>query len=93
MDLDSKVINLAVRLFILGLLFTWCFTLIRPFIRVSLWGAILAIILFPCFLWLKTLLGGRAKLAGVLLTLAGIAIIIGPVSVIAAAGSNKDVVK
>lgn len=89
MDIDSKVINLVIRLFILGLLFTWCFTLIRPFINISLWGAILAIILFPCFLGLTTLLGGRPKLAGALLTLAGVAVIIGPVSVIAAAVLNN----
>jgi predicted PurR-regulated permease PerM len=83
MESHFKVINLVIRLFALGLLSAWCFILLRPFIAVILWGVILAIALFPLFLWLKARLGGRAKLAGTILTLLGIAIIIGPVSVMA----------
>jgi predicted PurR-regulated permease PerM len=83
MESNFKVIDLVIRLLVLGLLSVWCFILLRPFIAVILWGVILAIALFPFFLWLKAWMGGRAKLAGTILTLLGIAIIIGPVSVIA----------
>jgi predicted PurR-regulated permease PerM len=83
MESNFTVINLVIRLFVLGLLFAWCFILLRPFIVVTLWGIILAITAFPLFLWLKARTGGRAKLAATLLTLLGIAIIIGPVSLIA----------
>ncbi|MGB5631401.1 MAG: AI-2E family transporter [Waterburya sp.] len=78
-----KAIDLVVRIFILGLIAAWCFVIIRPFLAVVLWAAILAIGLFPIFLWLKARLGGRAKLAATIITLLGIAIIIGPVSLMA----------
>ncbi len=83
MESNFKNIDFVIRLFILSLLAAWCFILLRPFIAVIVWGVILAIALFPLFLWLKARMGGRAKLAGTILTLLGIAIIIGPVSVMA----------
>jgi predicted PurR-regulated permease PerM len=83
MESNLKNIDFFIRLLVLGLLGAWCFILLRPFIGIILWGAILAIALFPLFLWLKARLGGRAKLTATILTLLGIAIIIGPVSVMA----------
>ena len=77
-----EIVDLIIRLFLIGLLLAWCFLLIRPFLGILLWGIILAIAIFPLFLWLKNLLGGRGKLAGVILTLLGVGVIIGPVSVI-----------
>ena len=77
-----EIVDLIIRLFLIGLLLAWCFLLIRPFLGIVLWGIILAIAIFPLFLWLKNLLGGRGKLAGVILTLLGGGVIIGPVSVI-----------
>ncbi len=78
---NLKVIDLAIRLLVLGLLSAWCFVLLRPFIDIVLWAAILAIALFPIFLWLKARMGGRANLAATIITLLGIGIIVGPVSV------------
>lgn len=83
MESNLKTIDLVIRLFVLSLLAFWCFILLRPFLAVILWGVILAIAAFPLFLWLKARLGGRAKLAGTILTLLGIAIVIGPLSAIA----------
>ena len=83
MDGNLKLINSVIRLFVLGFLFTWCFILIRPFIIITLWGVVIAIAVFPAFLWLKNRIGGRSKLAAILLALLGMAIIIGPVSLIA----------
>lgn len=48
------------------------------------WGAILAVALGPLFHWLKRMLGGHGWLAAVLLILVGIAVIVGPVSVLVA---------
>ena len=79
----AEIVDLIVRLFLIGLLLAWCFLLIRPFLGILLWGIILAIAIFPMFLWVKNRLGGRGKLAGVILTLLGVGVIIGPVSVIA----------
>lgn len=83
MKSNVKIINFIIQLFVVGLLLAWCYILIRPFIVISLWGVVLAIALFPVFLWLKNHIGGRSNLAATLLALLGIAIIIGPVSLIA----------
>ncbi len=80
---NIKVIDLVIRLFILGLILAWCFILINPFLPIIIWAAVLAIGLFPIFLWLKARLGGRAKLTVTIITLIGIGITIGPVSFIA----------
>lgn len=83
MENNSKLINTIIRFFVIGLLLAWSFILIRPFIIIVLWATVMAIALFPVFLKLKTLLGGRGKLSATILALVGIAIILGPVSVIA----------
>lgn len=83
MDNNSKLINSIIRFFTIGFLLAWCFILIRPFIIIILWAVIMAIALFPVFEWLKNRLGGRAKLSAISLALVGIAIILGPVSIIA----------
>ncbi|MDJ0744749.1 MAG: hypothetical protein QNJ32_15495 [Xenococcaceae cyanobacterium MO_167.B27] len=91
---NTKVIDLAIRLFILGLIAAWCFVLIRPFIAIILWAAVLAIGLFPIFLWLKARLGGKAKLTVIIISLIGIGITIGPVSFIATVlVSNRTLAK
>jgi predicted PurR-regulated permease PerM len=81
--LDTQIIDLLIRVLMIGLLGAWCFALIRPFLAIILWGAILAIALFPIFLWLKARLGGRAKLSATLIVLLGIIIIVGPISFMA----------
>ncbi len=81
--LTSIAIDLATRLIVIGLMVAWCFVLLRPFIAVILWGIILAIALYPVFLTLKRWLGGRSKTASILLTLVGVIVILGPVSVMA----------
>jgi predicted PurR-regulated permease PerM len=82
MKSDSRTVDIVVRLVSLGLIFYWCFLLVRPFVAIVLWSAILAIAWYPTFLRLKTLLDGRAKLAVLLLTLLGIGVIAGPVGAI-----------
>ncbi len=80
-QLTSTAIDLATRLVVIGLIAAWCFILLRPFVAVILWGVILAIALFPIFLTISGWLGGRRKLAAIFLTLIGVLVILGPVSV------------
>lgn len=56
----------------------WCFSIIRPFLGVVVWGVIVAIAAYPLHLSLTARLGGRAKLSATVLVLAGLAIIILP---------------
>lgn len=83
MSNNPKVIDIFIRICTLALILLWCFTLLRPFIGIVIWGAIIAIALYPIFLWLKSILGARAKLAAIIIALICIGIIIGPVSIMA----------
>ena len=83
MESSSKIVTFIIRLLVVGFLLAWCILLIRPFILITIWSIILAIATYPIFLWLKNRMGGRSKLAATLMAIAGIAIIIGPVSLIA----------
>lgn len=60
------------------LLIMWCFSIVRPFIGVMVWGLIIAVALYPVHLSLAEKLGGRDKWSRTILVLAGLAIIIGP---------------
>ena len=83
MDSNSQVINFIIRLFLIGFWLAWCLILIRPFIVITLWGIVIVIAIFPVFIWLKNRIGGRSKLAATIIALLGIAIVIGPVSLVA----------
>ena len=80
----EDVIHLAVRLGALAFLVYWSFILIRPFVPILAWSAVLAVALYPVFDWLSGRLGGRPRLAATLVTVSCLAIIIGPVAWLAA---------
>jgi predicted PurR-regulated permease PerM len=74
----EDVIQLVIRLGLLALLIVWTFVLIRPFVPILAWAVVLAVALNPVFITLAKILGGRPKLAAVILTLINLAILIGP---------------
>jgi predicted PurR-regulated permease PerM len=74
----DDVIQLAIRLGLLAFLIYWTFVLIRPFVPILAWSIVLAVALYPVFDFLSRLLGGRPRLAAVILTLINLAIVIGP---------------
>jgi predicted PurR-regulated permease PerM len=80
----GAAVDVAVRLVALGLLGAWCFALMRPFVAILVWGAILAVALWPVFAWLARRLGGRQRLAAALITVAGLAVLLGPVALLLA---------
>jgi predicted PurR-regulated permease PerM len=77
-QLSATWIELAIRLGVLALLLYWSFTLIRPFITIAIWSVVLTVALYPIYEWIVRLLGGRRRLAAVLLTLLSLLIVIGP---------------
>jgi predicted PurR-regulated permease PerM len=74
----DDMIQLVIRLGLLALLIVWTFVLILPFIPILAWAAVLAVALNPVFIPLARILGGRPKLAAVILTLLCFAVLIGP---------------
>jgi predicted PurR-regulated permease PerM len=71
-------IELTIRLGVLGLLLYLSFLLVRPFVSIAIWSVVLTVALYPVYDWMVGLLGGRRRLAAVLLTLLSLLIVIGP---------------
>src|SRR6202045_4029495 len=76
----DEMIQLAVRLGLLAFLLYWSFILVRPFIPILAWSAVLTVALYPTYNWLSVHLGGRTKLAAVIITVINLAIVIGPMT-------------
>jgi len=76
--LNAKVIELAIRLVVLGFLVFLTFTIIRPFIETIAWSVILAVALYPVFSLVAKWLGGRRRLAAALITILGLLVVFGP---------------
>jgi predicted PurR-regulated permease PerM len=74
----ARVLESAIRIGLLVLLVMWCFNIVRPFILPVLWGAIMAVAIYPLFEKAYTALGGREKLTATLITLLALAILIVP---------------
>lgn len=74
----KDIIQLTIRLALLAFLSYWTLLLIRPFVPILAWSIVLAVAFYPVFNFLTKLLGGRPRLAAVILTTINLAIVIGP---------------
>lgn len=63
----GRAIDIAIRIGVIALLIALCFNILRPFISPVMWGIILAITLHPACRRLSGILGGRVKLASVII--------------------------
>ncbi|MEH2511839.1 putative PurR-regulated permease PerM [Nitrobacteraceae bacterium AZCC 1564] len=77
---SDETVQLALRLGLLAFLIYWSFILVRPFIPILVWALILTVALYAPYLWLAKHLGDRPRTAAALLTIAFLAIVIGPVT-------------
>ncbi|MBD9527786.1 AI-2E family transporter [Paracoccus sp. PAR01] len=77
---DARVTDLVIRLVLLGFFTILALAMLRPFLPIIIWAIVLAVALAPLHVWLARLLGGRRKLAAILLTLAALAMVLGPVA-------------
>jgi predicted PurR-regulated permease PerM len=77
-QLTAIWVDLTIRLGVLGLLLYLSVTLIRPFITIAIWSVVLTVALYPMYDWMVDGLGGRRRLAAILLTIVSLLIVIGP---------------
>ena len=75
---QARALDAVVRISLLALLVLWCFNIVRPFILPILWGAIMAVAIYPLYVKAHHKLGGREKLTAVLIDLVALAILIVP---------------
>ena len=77
-EVQKRVIEMAVQLGVLLLLFLWCLRIVEPFILVIIWAMIVAIALYPIYTRLARLLHQQEKWAATLLVVALIGILVLP---------------
>jgi len=70
--------DIAIRIGVLALLVAWCFQILRPFITIVIWGAIIAISFYPVCRKLSELLGNRIKIAASIMIVITLLLIILP---------------
>jgi predicted PurR-regulated permease PerM len=75
---QRRAIEASIRIGLIVLLVLWCFNIVKPFVLVILWGAIIAVAIYPLFNRLQALFGNRQKLAATLITLIALAMLITP---------------
>lgn len=75
---SDEVIQIAIRLGLIALLIYWSFVLLRPFIPVLAWAVVLAVALYPSYDWLSAHLGHRPRIAALSITIAMLAVFLGP---------------
>ena len=76
--LTSVWIELTIRIGVLGLFLFWSYVLIRPFITIAIWSVVLTVALYPIYERIVRYVGGRRRLAAVLLTTLSFLIVTGP---------------
>ena len=47
---QRRAIEASIRLGLIVLLVLWCFNIVKPFVRLIIWGASLAVAIYPQFL-------------------------------------------
>jgi len=73
-----QAIEIAINLGLIIIVVAWCLQILRPFVSIIIWAAVIAIAVYGPFLSLQRALGDRRKLAVVLLATIGLALVIIP---------------
>lgn len=74
----SNSLAAAIQIGLILLLAIWCFNIIRPFIGIVVWAAIISVAIYPLHGRLAAALGGRGKTSSVILVLIGLSILLVP---------------
>jgi predicted PurR-regulated permease PerM len=81
-DQIRRALEVSIHVGLLLLLATACLLILRPFLPLIAWGTIIAIAVYPGYVKVVTLIGGRDRLAAALCTLLLLAVLIIPVVVL-----------
>ena len=75
----SRALEVCIHVGLFIFLATACLLILRPFLPLTAWGIVIAIAVYPGFVKVKNLLGGRNGLAATVCTLLLLAVLIVPV--------------
>jgi len=82
-DYIRRALEVTIHVGLMVLLTAACLMILRPFLPMVAWGIIIAIAVFPAYRRLRSMVGGRGKLAAILFTLLFLAILIVPIALLA----------
>jgi predicted PurR-regulated permease PerM len=85
----KKIVETAIKIGMILLLFVWCFYIVQPFIIPLVWSLIITVSIYPVYSRMVILLGGRQKLTAVLITLTLLLIIAAPCFVLVGTIANN----
>lgn len=74
----DEIVDLLIRLFALGLLVYWSYSILQPFITIAIWSVILAVSLYPVYNSLRKRLWNKQKLAAGVITAILLMLLIAP---------------
>ena len=77
-----RALDVSIHVGLVVLLTIACLMILRPFLPLVAWGIIIAIAVYPAYRWLRSILGGRGKLAAVLLALLFLAVLLVPIALL-----------
>ncbi|WP_157822308.1 AI-2E family transporter [Psychromonas sp. Urea-02u-13] len=78
----KNTIEATIRLSLVAVVIYFCAKILSPFVMPVLWGAIIAVAIYPMFTRFKKVLGGKAKLAASLYAIIAISALITPTAMI-----------
>ncbi|GAA5215696.1 AI-2E family transporter [Corallincola platygyrae] len=78
----KRALEAAIRIAAIAFIVTWCYDILKPFVAPVLWAAIIAVAVKPISDWLETKFGFSRKWAATTVTLALLAALIVPTTVV-----------
>jgi predicted PurR-regulated permease PerM len=73
-----RAVEATIRIAVLSVIVVYCFRIAEPFLAPILWGAVIAVAIYPAHCRLEALLGGRKVLTAVLFALVSLTLLIVP---------------
>jgi len=75
---NNSVYDTTIRLFVLLLIIAWCMAIMYPFTNIILWSIILALAMYPLHSSLSKKMGGKPRLASIIIIVVIVAVIFVP---------------
>lgn len=76
--LVGAAIEAAIRIAVIGALVYWCLQIIGPFVMLLIWGAIIAVAVYPAFVRIEKVFKGRKGLSATVMTVGLLIILLVP---------------
>lgn len=78
LEFQRKMMGAFIQIAALVILISYCIVIVGPFLGLVIWGAVLAVAIYPVHLKISSWLGGREKLAATLFIIIGLAVVLVP---------------